>query len=202
MPHINLFFFVLSASKNINVSMAMLQFFALLKQKITKVSNTAFCKPIGITISNSGATFPLTSDFDQGYIQAGQGFFVRALDNITRTFDITEAMQTHQPDAVMKSGEKDWPGIQLMAKTEEKQSSTIIAFNSEMTEGLDVSYDAGMFKANTEIELYSRLVEDNGVDFAIQCLPDTDLESLSIPLGIDVTNETMCEFRLVMVKIA
>jgi hypothetical protein len=28
--------------------MAMLQFFALLKQKITKVSNTAFCKPIGI----------------------------------------------------------------------------------------------------------------------------------------------------------
>jgi hypothetical protein len=48
MPYINLFFFVLSALKNIKVTMAMLQFFALLKQKITKVSNTAFCKPIGI----------------------------------------------------------------------------------------------------------------------------------------------------------
>jgi hypothetical protein len=31
--------------------MAMLQFFALFKQKITSVSNTEFCNPIGIKIN-------------------------------------------------------------------------------------------------------------------------------------------------------
>jgi hypothetical protein len=38
--------------------MAMLQFFALLKQKITSVSNTAFCNPIGIS---SGCPSPTSS---------------------------------------------------------------------------------------------------------------------------------------------
>jgi hypothetical protein len=44
-----------------------------------------------VTINNAG-----TGSLVQNYIQAGQGFFVRAKDNTGLNFSITEAMQTHQ----------------------------------------------------------------------------------------------------------
>jgi hypothetical protein len=59
-----------------------------------------------------------------------------------------------------------------------------VAFNSAMTRGLDPTYDAGLLRGTSGLYLYSRLVEDNGVDFAIQCLPESD-KSLVIPVGLD-----------------
>jgi len=53
MPHINLFFSVSTALKNYNVAPAMLKFFALYKQKITGISNTAFYNQIGINYSDA-----------------------------------------------------------------------------------------------------------------------------------------------------
>ena len=40
-----------------------------------------------------------------------------------------------------------------------------------MTEGLDTSCDDGKLKGNPDIALYTRPVEGNGVDFALQALP-------------------------------
>lgn len=143
------------------------------------------------TITNAGG-----GELGEDYIQAGQGFFVRAKDNSSRTFDISEAMQAHQPGVSLKSGEVTWPKIKLSVKSGEKTSSTIITFNREMTTGLDVSYDAGMFKSNSGLEIYSRLVDDNGVDFAVQCLPDNDIESLVIPVGLDINEDVTCTFSI------
>jgi trimeric autotransporter adhesin len=50
---------------------------------------------------------------------------------------------------------------------------------------LDPTYDVGMLKGNPDFALYSRLIEDNGVDFAVQGLPTLDLDGLTIPIGID-----------------
>ena len=69
-----------------------------------------------------------------------------------------------------------------------------------MTTGLDVSYDAGMFKADKEFALYSRLVEDNGVDFAIQALPEK-YDELVIPLGIDVPAGTEVTFNAAVMNL-
>ena len=144
-----------------------------------------------VIINNSGGIPTETLDHD--YIQAGQGFFVRAKDNSARTFDITKAMQTHASSIVLKSGETDWPTIQLIASSANKSSSTLIKFNTSMTTGLDVTFDAGMFKAGSEFSVYSRLVDDNGVDFAIQCLPP-DFQNLIIPLGLDAESGTEIVF--------
>jgi hypothetical protein len=54
-----------------------------------------------------------------------------------------------------------------------------------MTRGLDITYDAGLFGGDPSFNLYTRLVEDNGVNFMLQCLPDNDFENLSIPIGFD-----------------
>ncbi|MBK6284620.1 MAG: hypothetical protein IPF54_20090 [Draconibacterium sp.] len=130
----------------------------------------------------------------QSHIQAGQGFFIRAKDNSGLTFSVTEAMQTHQLSVPLKSGETAWPTIQLAASGKEKLSKTIVTFNRNMTIGLDVTYDAGMFKADKNFALYTKLVEDNGVDFAIQALPDNRFNELVIPLGIDAPAGTEITF--------
>ena len=135
-----------------------------------------------VIINNSGGT--PTGTITQNYIQTGQGFFVRAKDNSSRTFSITKAMQAHQTSTPLKSEEIEWPTIKLTATSTNNTSNTLITFNSTMTTGLDVTYDAGMFKSNLDFALYTRLVDDNGVDFAIQCLPP-DFDNLVIPIGLD-----------------
>ena len=51
------------------------------------------------------------------------------------------------------------------------------------TKGLDPTYDAGLLRGTTGVNLYSRLVDDNGIDFAIQCLPEN--YNATIPLGVE-----------------
>jgi hypothetical protein len=50
---------------------------------------------------------------------------------------------------------------------------------------LDVGYDAGIFKPDSGLVVYTKLVNDNGVDFQLQCLPAKDYDKLVIPVGID-----------------
>jgi hypothetical protein len=52
-----------------------------------------------------------------------------------------------------------------------------------MTNGLDPSFDAGLLHGNSGISIYTRLIEDSGVDFAVQCLPE-QYKGVVIPLGI------------------
>lgn len=139
-----------------------------------------------VIINNAGGSLPDT--LDQDYIQAGQGFFVKAKSG-GGTFSITRAMRSHQITVPFKSGEKQWPTIELIAESTEKRASTLLKFNNQMSTGLDVSFDAGVFKPDAKLALYSRLVEDNGVDFALQALPE-DYENLIVPLGVDAPEGT------------
>lgn len=54
-----------------------------------------------------------------------------------------------------------------------------------MTKGLDPTYDAGLLKGGSDLLIYTMLVQDNGIPFAIQALPDNDYNSMIIPVGID-----------------
>lgn len=120
----------------------------------------------------------------QNYFQSGQGFFVKARTSGSQ-ITFTPQMQLHSTGVQLKSGAQPWPGFVLAAKNGEVKASTIFAFNSQMTKGLDPTYDAGLLRGSSGVELYSRLVDDNGIDFAIQCLPDKDFNKLVIPVGIE-----------------
>jgi hypothetical protein len=134
-------------------------------------------------VNNSGATNP-AGTLEKNYLQAGQGFIVKSKSG-GGTIGFTPAMCTHQTEeSLLKSSGSPWPTLNMVAETDEHRSGTVITFNPEMTKGLDITYDAGMNKSNPQLALYSRLVEDNGVDFAIQCLPDVE-EELVVPVGLD-----------------
>jgi hypothetical protein len=80
-----------------------------------------------------------------------------------------------------------WPTIKLIATAVNMKSSTVVAFINGMTKGLDPTYDAGLFKADTDLLVYTKLVTDNdsGIPFAIQALPDNTYAGLIIPVGLD-----------------
>jgi len=120
---------------------------------------------------------------DQNYLQSGQGFFVKAKSDAT-SISFTSAMQSHQTATTIKSAQISWPAIRLNMANSTNTASTIIAFNNQMTNGLDVTYDAGLLRGTSGLEVCSRLVNDNGVDFAIQCLPE-NYNSLVIPIGLE-----------------
>jgi hypothetical protein len=120
----------------------------------------------------------------QDYLQIGQGFFVKTKTG-TSTIGFTLNMRSIQPEVGFKSAKLPWASIKLVAAGSDKSCSTLVTFNNQMTNGLDVTYDAGMFKADSNFAVYTRLVEDNGVDFSIQCLPDDNYENLVVSVGLD-----------------
>ncbi|MEZ5104271.1 MAG: T9SS type A sorting domain-containing protein [Draconibacterium sp.] len=127
------------------------------------------------------------------YAQLGQAFFVKAANGATQV-EFTTAMQTHQPAAGFKSGTLLWPELKLTASMSGKSSTARLKFNDDMSTGLDVGYDAGVFKSGFDI--YTKLIEDNGVDFGLQSLPETGIEQYEIPVGIDAATSGEISFSL------
>ena len=122
------------------------------------------------------------------YVQAGQGFFVLALYNAI-TFNFTPDMQAHQPSVPMlksASVEDRWPGLKLKAKYGDRESSTIVMYNNEMTAGNDPGYDLGNLAGSAGVELYTAMVKgDINVNFARQALPVTGADKITVPVGVD-----------------
>lgn len=144
-----------------------------------------------------------TGDYDQITtgsgelnIAVGQGFIIRAATS-TSTVSFTRAMQVAAPTTEFKSAEIPWPSVRINVKAGEMVNNTIVSFNSQMTNGLDPSYDVGKLKGNPDLALYTKLLEGNAdVDFAVQALPDVSVSNLRIPLGLDYTTGGEVSFTL------
>jgi trimeric autotransporter adhesin len=135
-----------------------------------------------LNTSNPPATY--TPSAGDAYIQVGQGFVVRSkTGGGSVTFNY--AMREHNSALAFKAASLSWPVIQLKTMANNIERTTAVAFNSAMSLGLDPYYDAGLLRSGGGMELYTRMVEDNGVDFAIQCLPDVGLNKMVIPVSLD-----------------
>jgi hypothetical protein len=120
------------------------------------------------------------------YIQPGQGFVVKSKVG-GATVSFAPGMQTHvvNPTFYKKSSEA-WSEITLYVDNSKDSATTNILFRDDMTRGLDISYDGGILLTDSmKIALYSRLVNDNGVNFAIQCLPSNETDSMMVPIGLE-----------------
>lgn len=132
--------------------------------------------------------WPSGSDLGGTHIQAGQGFFVLAM-NDNSVFRFTKAMQEHNTGAAMlKSSDADgrWPGLQLKVKHANGEAVTTVVYGEDMTPGVDPGYDVGLFRSGQELEFYTSLVaKDNGINYSRQALPVAGSDTIVIPVGID-----------------
>ena len=117
-------------------------------------------------------------------IQQGQAFMIKTNTNAT-SVDFNHDMQLHIPNLALKSSAISWPVIQLSATVNSQKSTTYLAFNDQMSKGLDPTYDVGMLNTNAPLSVYTRLVEDNGVPFVIQSLPGSSISKYVIPVGLE-----------------
>jgi hypothetical protein len=123
----------------------------------------------------------------QLHVQAGQGFFVLAMNNYS-TFTFDRSMQGHSTGAVMYKSTKEegrWPGLQLKVKNGQDENLTTVVFNEKMTIGLDPGYDVGLMSYGPGPGIYTALVQDNGINFARQSLPVNGSVKNIVPVGID-----------------
>jgi|GEM_PF-4209472 len=140
----------------------------------------------------SSGTIDGYTKINQDYIQPGQAFMVKVKSS-AGNLAFNKDMQQHAAVDFYKSKES-WPSVELVVEGNNVSNAASIGFDDAMTKGLDPSYDVGKLKGNPDIALYTRLVEDNGVDFAIQALPFTELESLVVPVGLDVSTTGVYKF--------
>jgi len=134
---------------------------------------------------NGGDNYAVYSNASIPYdFQQGQAFMIKIKSSASQVIFKSE-MQVHDPGLELKSTKNVWPTIKLAASFNAQKSSTIITFSNGMTNGLDPTYDAGLLKAGSDLSVFSRLVEDNGIPFAIQALPLSDLSGTIIPIGLD-----------------
>ncbi|WP_422107525.1 T9SS type A sorting domain-containing protein [Winogradskyella sp.] len=122
-------------------------------------------------------------------ITPGQGFFVAVGSDASLEF--TPSMRRHGDSDDFIAGRNTDTNQHLRLQLDNSSgeiSSTDFYFNSNSTDGLDLGYDAAVFGnvANGDFALYSHLVENGqGIDFAIQSLPQDILNSGMIPIGIN-----------------
>jgi hypothetical protein len=114
----------------------------------------------------------------------GQGFFMKVKKDVHSVL-FTPAMQVHQYDAPFKAAQAEYPSIKLTVQNGTNSFTTDIKFIDGTSKGLDFGYDAGLFTTDKSFSIYSRLIDDNGINFQLQCLPPTGYDKLVIPVGIN-----------------
>ena len=151
------------------------------------VSDIGDVSTYGYTAINNSSTFELSS---------GEGFFVKSASGM-QSVNFTTVMKSATSNA-FKSAPLLYPAVTLSAETGSDKMSTSVKYITGMTNGLDPGWDAGIFKNGpVPFSLFTRLVQDNGVDFAIQCLPDTNFEKLVVPVGLVAAGGSTVTFKAV-----
>ncbi|MBU2650903.1 MAG: T9SS type A sorting domain-containing protein [Bacteroidetes bacterium] len=125
-----------------------------------------------------------SSTINQDYVQPGQAFMVKVFEAGNILFD--KDIRAHA-DVDFFKNQESWPGVELIVKGVELYNTTVIAFHENMSTGLDPSFDAAKMKGNPDISLYTRLMDDNGTDFAVQALPFSSVQDLEVTVGLDIS---------------
>jgi len=132
---------------------------------------------------NTTSYEPVGNGLEARYIAPGQGFFLRA-KNGGGTIDINKSMLTHQTGSLFLK-ENTIQKIVLNVDNNTTISETTIAFKNGMTKGLNVTYDAAVFNGDSRnLYLYSKLLNNSNIPFAIQFLPEISDNQYKIPIGI------------------
>jgi hypothetical protein len=164
-------------------------------------ANTLLTKNSGLLISqtiwiwNQDTKMYNTYNQNANYkINPAQGFFVDASAG-TSSFAITQSMLSHETDAFLKSASNSKNSsenakITLTLNDNTNTNNLEIYYNSNSTLSFDNGYDSPMFGGLTlSLPLYSSLLENNnGMNLAIQSLPNSDYENMVIPVGVKLAN--------------
>ena len=151
---------------------------------LTLGTNSAALEDVreAVYVWNGSSYLPLTT----GFIHPGQGFFLSSA-SASESVDINENMLSHQTGVTFYNTPTNNSSIQLMMSVGNEARSTQVNFIDGKTTGLDPRFDVATFTGQTAgLEIYTALVDGSYQDtnFALQALPETDLDNMMIPVGV------------------
>lgn len=133
------------------------------------------------------------------YVAPGQGFVVEAKAN-GETFTFPKAMQKPQEAATATFYRTEaMASVTLyLAKGETEKKTRLRYLDNNVTTGLDEGYDAGSYRDGTPtFSIDTHLVSNStGMDFTIQCLPKTGLETTVVPVAVYAKANDALSFRV------
>jgi len=150
-------------------------------------NNTVVSNNKNIYVWNNGTTSYDTKISTAAFqVAPGQAFFVRSNEG-GGTLSFVESNQSDNSgtDTFQRTA-ATIPEIELSVADESTHRYIKLYFNDAATKGFDNGYDGDLFGgvANS-FEIYSHLLEDNqGEKYQIQSLPNSDLASMVIPVGL------------------
>lgn len=118
------------------------------------------------------------------FIAPTQGFFVSA--NGSETFIFTEAMQSHQGTDTFLKSTNTRTELQLLISDGTSSKDANIFYIEGTSTGFDNGFDSSLFGGVVnDFDVFTEAVANgNGKKLGIQSLPNSDLESMVIPVGI------------------
>ncbi|TCI89979.1 T9SS type A sorting domain-containing protein [Tenacibaculum sp. M341] len=131
-------------------------------------------------------------------LTVGKGFFIRT--NVgENTIDFKESQRSHDASdvQVFSKGKTSDTSVQILATSEGISVDTNIKYTSNASINLDPGYDVANFDGAT-FDIFTGLVaENNEYNFTIQSLPNTNYESMIVPLGIKATANSKIQLTAV-----
>ena len=152
----------------------------------------------GLYLWDGSAYLEKSVDDAAFYIAPGQGFFVHAPDAGGTSVSFTEAMETHQTGNIFLKSGTSYPEIILNLSDGTNNSLTKLRYIKNKTTGLDVGSDVGTFTGtSSNFKVYTHLVSNSeGIDFAIQALPNSGYADMAVPVGIKADADKEITFSL------
>jgi hypothetical protein len=133
---------------------------------------------------STGSYDEINSASDAAFLAPGQGFFVSS--NGSNTFLFGNTFKTHRTSDSFQKNSTTRPEINLMLTNGTDTRDANIFYIDGTSTGFDNGFDSSIFGgvANTFDVFTEAVANGNGKKLGIQSLPNTDLESMVIPVGI------------------
>ena len=121
-------------------------------------------------------------------VAPGQAFFVSAGPVASNVVSFSEANQSHQIDTFLKKNSTRTE-IELKITQGSLINNTNLYYIEGTSTGFDNGFDGSLFTGTvSDLSIYTELVADNnGKKIAVQSLPNSDYESIIIPIGVKAT---------------
>lgn len=166
--------------------------FTLLNQNASKLEEHTLWLWDGTQYITRNAMTPMQ-------IAPTQGFFVEAFNALpggTTNLTYSSANQSHQSDTFMR--QEPAPSFELFVKSGGAKKGTKIFYVADKTTGFDNGYDSKMFGAVThDFAVFTQLLSNNdGRKLAIQTLPNSNFETMVIPVGLIAKADKKIEFSI------
>lgn len=148
--------------------------------------------------NDDGNTFNVKTSGIEDKLSPGQGFFVQAKNAATLNF--AESNQEIGADTFQKTSQTK---IKLNIFNGKTNRYAEIYYLASATKGYDTGYEGEIFGGIPDsFSLYTHLLENNvGKKYQIQSLPNSDFETMAIPVGIKAGTETEFIFTVAATNI-